>query len=222
MKNKLEKNISYVFKNKALLSLALTHSSLTEKGESVPDNERLEFLGDSVLGLIVSYYLYNKYPDKKEGDLSIIKNFIVKKEALSKLGRIFEIKKYLKVAKGLDINDSILENTVEAIIGAIFLDSDYYIVEKVVVSWIDKYFEKVINSKRSFKNPITRLKELSDKIYQKPPKYILLHEGRKNNELYFEMYISIMGLEARAKASTKKKAKELLALDILKQLRDKK
>ncbi len=211
----LEKKIDYKFKDKKKLELALTHSSLMKNGMPLPDNERLEFLGDSILGMIISNYIFNQFTEYSEGELSLLKSFLIKKDSLAYLGNKFELKQHLKVAKKLNINNAILENTIEAIIGAIFLDSDFYNTEKIIISWFQKYFYKELNSKKIFKDPITSLKELSDKLYQKQVEYNLLSEIQEKNSTTFEIEVVLGNLKAKGKGNSKKKAKEIACSKLL-------
>ena len=217
--NNLEKIIEYKFNNIEHLKLALTHSSLMKNGVPVENNERLEFLGDSILSATISTLLFNKHKKYKEGELTLLKNFLVKKDSLAYIGEKFELKKYLKAAKKLKINDAMLENTLEAIIGAIFLDSDFYICNKVVVSWFEKYFSDQLNSDRSFKDPITSLKEISDKLYKEPSKYKLISQKELDKQLIFEIEVSVGSLKAVASATSKKKAREIASAKLLKMIK---
>lgn len=128
----LEKSLGYTFKNKALLKEALTHSSysneLKSKKQSSPCNERLEFLGDSVLSVIVSEYLFAKFPNTPEGELSTMRAALVQSQALASYSRALGVGDFLYLGKGEEKNDgrgrqSTLENVFEAIVAAIYLDA---------------------------------------------------------------------------------------------------
>lgn len=129
---KLEKTIGYTFKNKSILLTALTHSSYAneQKAKKIvcQCNERLEFLGDSVLSLVVSEFIYNKYLDKPEGDLSKIRASVVCSRSLASLANSIELGSYLLLGKGEEetgrTNPKILENAFEALLAAIYLDSN--------------------------------------------------------------------------------------------------
>ena len=130
---KLEKTIGYTFKNKSILLTALTHSSYAneQKAKKIvcQCNERLEFLGDSVLSLVVSEFIYNKYLDKPEGDLSKIRASVVCSRSLASLANSVNLGSYLLLGKGEEetgrTNPKILENAFEALLAAIYLDSGH-------------------------------------------------------------------------------------------------
>ena len=127
----LEKAIGYTFKNKNIIMTALTHSSFANEQKarkvSCQCNERLEFLGDSVLSLVVSEYIYGKYIDKPEGDLTKIRASVVCSRSLSSLANEIKLGSYLLLGKGEEetgrTNPKILENAFEALLAAIYLDS---------------------------------------------------------------------------------------------------
>ena len=120
--------IDYEFKNKALLDLAFTHSSISKI-----NNERLEFLGDSVLNLVITKYLFENYPELDEGKMSRVRSNLVNQETLSSLSKNLELQKNIKLSAGEEKTNgrekkSILSNTFEALIGAIYLDSNLDVV----------------------------------------------------------------------------------------------
>ena len=136
---KLYEIIDYEFNNVSLIQTALTHSSYAnESKENIPFNERLEFLGDSVLGLIISDYLYNYYPDLSEGDLSKIRAAVVSEVSLAQKARELQSGSFLRLGKGevsLGGRDrsSVLADALESLIGAIYLDSSLYAAKTFVL-----------------------------------------------------------------------------------------
>lgn len=134
----LEKNIGYHFYSKNLLENALAHSSYAAETPSFQSNERLEFLGDAVLEMIVSEELYKIAPNLPEGKLSVVRSYIVREESLAKVAESLNLGKYLKFGVGEkkaggNRKPSILADGIEAVIGAIFLDSNYEKVKAVVL-----------------------------------------------------------------------------------------
>ena len=133
-----EEKIGYVFKNPAYLENALTHSSYAnEKG--CRDNERLEFLGDSVLSIIVSEYLYKALRDDSEGDLSKIRASLVCEHGLFELSKKIQLSKYIHLGKGEEhtggrTRPSVVSDAFEALLAAIFLDSDFVTAKKWLLS----------------------------------------------------------------------------------------
>jgi len=126
----LEKALQTAFKNKALLQTAITHRSyLNEHKKIEQSNERLEFLGDAVLELVVSQYLYSEYPDYSEGKLTNLRSKIVQTKTLASIAKKLQLPEFLLLSKGEkegggSNNDSLLADTLEAVIGAIFIDQD--------------------------------------------------------------------------------------------------
>ncbi len=184
----VEKQIKYTFKNKSLLKRALTHrSSVKDKKLS---NERLEFLGDAVLELVVTEFLINNYPTIDEGKLSKIRAASVNTQTLSNIARKLGLSKYIIVGKsekkeGIVNNDSILEDTFEAIVGAIYLDRglekarrfiEFHLVDTI----------KAIAEKGIIFDYKTHLQELTQKMFGCLPTYeIVKEEGQEHNKTFY-------------------------------------
>ena len=155
----IEKIIKYKFSDNSLAEAALTHTSFKNLKN---DNkfERLEFLGDRVLGLVISDLLYESYPDEDEGDLAKRFSVLVSGKTLSKICKDINIEKYIKVGSNIsfenDSNSSILSDTMESLIGAIFLDSNYKNAKKFISEKWNKY---VINYKKPPKDSKSILQE---------------------------------------------------------------
>ena len=142
--SKFEKKANISFKNKDLLKQAFTHRSYVNenKADSLAHNERMEFLGDAVLELVVTEYLYSKYPNATEGDLTSYRSALVNAITLSGVARSLDVNEYLLLSKGEAKDEGrarlyILANTIEAIIGAIFLDQGYEVAKDFIAK---KYF----------------------------------------------------------------------------------
>ena len=147
-----EKLIGYTFKNKELLVLALTHSSYTNESrrETYNSNERLEFLGDSVLSVVISKFLYTTQADMTEGNMSKIRALIVCESSLARVARKISLDKYLLLGKGEEVTggrkrDSILSDAFEALLGAIFLDSGIEQAELFILKVTKKIIIDVLN-----------------------------------------------------------------------------
>jgi ribonuclease-3 len=137
----LEKVLNYTFKDKNILREALTHKSYGAEHRRSRDNERLEFLGDSVLGLVVADYLYNQFAAKEEGVLSKIKSSIVSRHNLYFWGAGMDLGKYMllgqgEIATGGRGRGSIISNAVEAVIGAVYLDGGYEAARNFILKWL--------------------------------------------------------------------------------------
>lgn len=165
--------------NKAIFQTAFTHRSfLNESNDKMESNERLEFLGDSILSFIVSLYLYNLRPLDSEGDLTNLRSFIVKTESLAKAAIKLNIGQYLKLSKGEELsggrtNTQILANTFEALLGAIFLDQGLEKAREFVQAELIPLFEKEIQSGPP-KDAKSQLQELSQNQFKQSPKYKVL------------------------------------------------
>ncbi len=184
----VENQIKYTFKNKSLLKRALTHrSSVKDKKLS---NERLEFLGDAVLELVVTEFLINNYPTIDEGKLSKIRAASVNTQALSKIARKLNLSKYIIVGKsekkeGIVNNDSILEDTFEAIVGAIYLDRGLEKARKFIELHLVNTI-KTIAEKGIIFDYKTHLQELTQKMFGCLPTYeIVKEEGQEHNKTFY-------------------------------------
>ena len=140
---KLEEKIKYSFKNRALLEEALTHSSYANDHQLKINNERMEFLGDAVLSLVSAQFLYEKFPDLPEGDLSKIRSSLVCTRSLSDFAREIDLGKYLKLGRGEmktggSNRDSNLENAFEALIAAVYLDGGMEQAKKHILHFLDR------------------------------------------------------------------------------------
>jgi ribonuclease-3 len=210
----LEDKILYSFKNKNLLLTGLKHRSFISQNiqDRIDSNERLEFLGDSVLNFIVVKYLYKLYPDLDEGELSKMKSVIVSGENLSliaremNLGEHILLSEYEEKSGGRD-KSSILEDTFEAIIGAVYLDSGITKAEKVIKVLV------LENIKKAFENTLTRnykseLLELVQSNGLEPPTYEVVSEEGPEHEKVFTVNAIVDGKEISQGSSTSKKRAE--------------
>ena len=170
----LEKSINYEFKDKDLLKLALTHKSFDNKS----NNERLEYLGDSILNSSISKYLYLKFPNQREGLLTRMRSFIVKGETLTKKANELKLNQYIEISKGTaNLSDhrkfSILEGSIESIIGAVFLDSDWDNVDNFILELFANELS-IIEANQEFRDSKTELQELLQSKKLKLPMYVTI------------------------------------------------
>ena len=170
----LEKSINYEFKDIDLLKLALTHKSFDNKS----NNERLEYLGDSILNSSISKYLYLKFPNQREGLLTRMRSFIVKGETLTKKANELKLNQYIEISKGTaNLSDhrkfSILEGSIESIIGAVFLDSDWDNVDKFILELFANELS-IIEANQEFRDSKTELQELLQSKKLKLPIYLTI------------------------------------------------
>ncbi len=166
MMQELFDELGYKFQNDSLLYRALTH-----KSASTDNNERLEFLGDAVLNLYVSEKLFNSYPSINEGKLSLFKSNIVSRENLNLVAKKINLHLHVVIGKGEKLQgNSILGNSLEALIAAIFLDSDYECTLKVLDTLFKKDFLE-LEEDTELKDPKSSLQEYIQKKYKSLPHY---------------------------------------------------
>lgn len=215
-----EKNLGYCFQTKSLLKEALTHKS-AKKGAH---NERLEFLGDAVLDLIIGEFLYKKFPHSREGELSKMRASMVNEKAFAKVARHLEIGKFLYISNSEEQNngrqkDSILSNAFEAVMGAIYLENGLEIVRTLMHNLLDKVYPKIdLNS--LFYDHKTALQELTQAKFGETPEYIVLGSSGPDHNKEFLMCVRIQQKEyAKASGKSKKEAQQIcakIALELLK------
>ena len=184
----LENSIGYKFKNKKLLDEAITHKSIN----SDFNNERLEFLGDSVISLVVSEALHFEESSLDEGKLSIYRSRIVSRSSLSKAGLKIKLNKYLHAGSALknnqNLTETIIGNTLEALIGAIFLDSDFLKAKEITLSILDIDFSKLLLEEQ--KDSKTLLQEFLQSLDEDLPEYVTT-EKKQNGEIYFVSKVTL-------------------------------
>jgi ribonuclease III len=180
----LSNKLNYQFKNTALLELALTHRSA-----SSVNNERLEYLGDAVLGFVVAESLYQKYADASEGILTRQRASLVKKETLANLAKELDLGKFLYLGTGEMKSggwrrDSILSNTLEAVIGAIYLDSDFETCRNFICNLYTTLFEH-LSLEDTGKDSKTELQEyLQAKKLPLPAYKVIAEDGEAHNRVF--------------------------------------
>ncbi|MDI3311936.1 MAG: ribonuclease III [Thermoanaerobacterium sp.] len=217
----LEKNIGYTFNNKKLLKNALTHSSWANESKNfLSSNERLEFLGDSVLSIVISEYLYKNRSDLEEGYLSKYRAEIVCEPSLARCAREIEIGKYLNIGRGEEMTggrnrDSILADAMEALIAAIYLDSDLKTVSEVVLRLFDKIIKEVLSG-LIYRDYKTKLQEVTQKMGSERVTYKLIDEyGPDHNKMFvIEVFVGENRL-GKGKGRSKKEAEQYAAMEAL-------
>lgn len=219
-------NIIHVkFKEKSLLNRSLIHRSYVNESstDKIKDNERLEYLGDSVLGLIVNEYLFKRFEDYPEGDLAKIKSAVVSEATLAKVARDIDLGNYLLMGKGEELSggrdrSSILANSFEALIGAVYLDSGLRECRKFILSLLKKDIER-IDRMTYLRDPKTTLQEYVQKKYKERPVYEVVEERGPDHKKEFIVRLLIKGNEvSRGTGSSKRKAEMLAAEQILKKI----
>lgn len=215
--DKLEQILGYSFNNKHLLEQAITHTSIT--GNLAQNYERLEFLGDRVLGVSVAWLLYRMFPTEPEGSLSQRFMALVCKETVAEVVLEMGIDKYIR-AEGVDIqhNDNVLCDVGEAVIGAIFLDAG----SEMAIEFVQKHWSGLINTHtRPPKDAKTSLQEFAHgKGWQTPIYVEVKREGSEHNPQFFmKVYITEHG-EAVGQGHNKKIAEQYAAKKLLRELEE--
>jgi ribonuclease-3 len=215
---KLSQRIDYTFRDTSLIELALTHRSCGGK-----NNERLEFLGDSIVNLVIAEALFLKFPEAKEGKLSRLRARMVKGVTLAELARHFGLGDFLhlgtgEMKSGGHRRESILADTVEAIIGAIYLDSDMDTVKDKILQWYDSRLME-LSLDDPLKDPKTRLQEHLQGKQLPLPKYdVLSIEGSAHEQIFKikcvvkDIEKSIVGLGASRRIAEQEAAAQALKL----------
>lgn len=217
--NELQQNIGYQFKQEALLRQALTHSSYAhEKNlKELMDNERLEFLGDAVLEVVSSEFLFKNHPEMNEGQMTKLRASLVCEQSLATCARGLELGRYLLLGNGEDLTggrerDSILSDAWEALIGAMYLDGGFTSAKEFIL----KYVLTDIEHKKLFYDSKTMLQELIQNKYKKSLHYVLLsEEGPDHNKVFtVQAYMDDTPL-LTGKGRTKKAAEQNAAYQSL-------
>ena len=224
--NNLEKKLDYKFKNKNLLQEALTHPSFQKKSlkDKTANNQRLEFLGDSVLDLIVTEHLYRKLASFSEGKLTKIRSVMVSKDILAKWANHLSLGKYIILGKGEDLTGgrkklSILADCFEALLGAIYLDSGLQKAKKIISSFIIEEIELSMKGKHE-EDYKTFLQEFSQKKMKCLPEYYLIKEKGPDHKKIFCIEVRLKKIIYGAgTGENKKDAEQDAARDALKKLK---
>ena len=217
----LEKKINYTFHDKTLLELALTHPSHNEHDHDKPDNQRMEFLGDSILSAILTEALYLSFPDEDEGALSRKRAVFIRGISLANIGKDLGVDKFIKMSSSEltqhgNKRNSTLEDTIEAIIGSIFLDGGMDEAKKCVLRWFGDLSEKLLAEQLNY-NPKGQLQELlHERSITEKIKYFLFKEEGPPHQKNFQIDL-ILGKKTLGSGTgrTKKEAEEEAAKQAL-------
>ncbi len=218
----IEQKLGYQFRNRSLLALAFIHRSYINEHRDVNEhNERLEFLGDSILGLLISDYLYRNLPEVPEGELSALRSKLV--DAPSCVANIqkLNLEKYLLLGKGERMNDgrgreSILSDLFEALIGAIYLDGGLESAKRFIFENFGEEIDATLKS--PLQNSKAILQDFCQKKFQQMPKYQVLTETGPDHSKSFEVAVLIEDVQmGKGHGSSKKEAQQAAAQDALSQ-----
>lgn len=213
---RLQSRLNYEFSDIQLLDIATTHRSVSAR-----NNERSEFLGDSILGFVVADHLYHQFPTADEGQLSRLRASLVKKETLAIIGRDLSLGKFLRLGQGElrsggHSRDSILADAVEAIIAAIYLDADYPTARQFILDLYESQLKQVSLVKGQ-KDPKTRLQELLQSKQLNLPAYEVIEASGPQHKQQFVVscYVENLDLTTTGSGESKRKAEQDAAQKVL-------
>tara|TARA_B100001989_G_scaffold196415_1_gene145039 strand:+ start:156 stop:851 length:696 start_codon:yes stop_codon:yes gene_type:complete len=214
----LEEIIKYNFQDKNLFFKSLIHTSASK--EKISSMERFEFLGDRVLGLIISEELFNRYRNLKEGELSKKYSFLVQRSTCAIIAKKINLEDFITLGKSENINKqikkSILSNIMEALIGAIFLDSNYETTQKIVIRLWNEIFVS-LEKENNLLNPKSDLQEKILSMKKKLPVYNLISTQGEDHNPSFTISVSVDGFKpVKAVGNSKQDAEKKAAEKMLK------
>ena len=219
----LERKLGYSFKNRDLLRRALIHRSFAFEKETGENYEVLEFLGDAVIGLIVSEELIKRFPDKSEGELSQIRAFLVSEPSLSKLARTINLGDFLYLGKGEKRTggkekDSILCDVFESVFGALYLDAGFEKARKVFKEkFLNKLWE-ILEKAVTYKDFKSYLQEITQREYKLLPQYRVVKAEGPEHDKTFTVECTVNQLKTYGVGKSKKAAEQEAAKEMLKAL----
>ena len=220
--------MNYEFKDKDLLALSFVHRSfVNEHRDTVKEhNERLEFLGDTVLSILIAEYLYREYPDKLEGEMSRLRSRLVEASACIAYAQKLDIEEYVLLSKGERMNggrgrESILADLFEAVIGAIYLDGG---IDASKDFLFDNFFDEIKDMiAEPAHNWKAELQDFVQKRFQQTPKYEVFRERGPDHNKIFEVFVVVNNKKiAAGEGGSKKEAQQAAAsaaLDKIKQMK---
>ncbi|AWK13818.1 ribonuclease III [Candidatus Fukatsuia symbiotica] len=210
--DRLQHKLGYTFQQQALLLQALTHRSADSE-----HNERLEFLGDSILNFVIANALYQRFPLVDEGDMSRMRATLVRGGTLAEMAREFHLGECLRLGPGELKSggfrrESILADTVEAIIGGIFLDSDIQKVGQLVLTWYAERLAEISPGEKQ-KDPKTRLQEYLQRLHRSLPSYLITQVSGEAHDQKFTIHCHVSGLSEPVvgSGSSRRKAEQAAA-----------
>ena len=213
----LEKNLDYTFNNKKILEHALRHSSFVNElpDEDIQDNERLEFLGDSVLSLVISHLLMERFPKLDEGDLSKIRSNLVNEFQLAEIAKKINLGEFIRLGKGEmqsggHKKNSILSDAVEALLAAVYLDGGFNKIFEVIHLHFSGFFDELAfpEKNQDFKSRIQEIVQASIKLQ---PIYSIINETGPDHDKTFEVELVVGDIKTRGTGKNKKTAEQAAA-----------
>ena len=223
----LQSSLAYRFRNSNLLEEALTHKSCVNERKSAAfsHNERLEFLGDSVLSLLISERLTHLLPNAQEGTLAKLKARLISEKVLSEIARSLSLGRFLRLGRGEERSkgrdkDSLLADALEAVIAAVYLDGGLNHARRLVESLFDQEFSLVATQRHrpGADDYKTQFQEWCQKRYDGLPQYAIVGESGPDHDKRFDVELTVQGkIVGRGSGRTKKEAEQSAAQEALKQ-----
>ncbi len=212
--DKFAKQVGVVFKDKNLLQLAFTHRSFVNENRDIKEhNERLEFLGDAVLELVTTQYLFTKYKDMPEGEMTAVRAALVNTQSISMAAKELGMNDYLLLSKG-EASDTgrarqyILANTFEAFVGALYLDQGYAVVERFITESLFNKVEDIVNNKL-WQDSKSKLQELAQEHLSITPSYKSIGEKGPDHNKIFTVAVCFDDVEiAQGSGKSKQEAQQ--------------
>lgn len=215
----LQERIGYYFRDISLLELAMTHESYANEHEAdCGDNERLEFLGDSVLGMVVCLYLYNRHPKASEGSMAQVKGFVASTAFLAEKARVLHLGDFLRMGNGERASNggnksNVLADAMEALIGAIYLDGGFERAQSFICSILQNAMDNMEGSRRDYKS---LFQEVVQKHFHILPTYKVVEESGPAHDKYFVIELVFNGcVLGRGEGKTKQTAGQGAAKEAL-------
>jgi ribonuclease-3 len=214
MNHELSRKLGYQFNNAQLLTIALTHRSSSDE-----NNERMEFFGDAVVNLVIAEALFHQFPNAQEGDLSRWRATLINRETLGNIGRQFELGRYMhlgmgELKSGGHDRTSIISCTMEAIIGAIYLDSDYSVTRDCILRWYQPLLTS-LTSASNLKDPKTQLQEYLQAQHLPLPVYEVESIEGESHQQIFVVSCTVKDIKIVAKGTSRRRAEQQAAENIL-------
>lgn len=219
-KQVIECVIGHSFKDETLLQRALSHSSAVDQRSQ--SNERLEFLGDAVLGFVVCHETFDRFPEFEEGEMTKVKSAVVSRKTCAEIAEELDLKRFLQVGKGMstvaELPSSVTGAAFEAIIGAIYLDAGLAAAKKFILITVTKYIDAAAASTHQ-DNYKSVLQQVAQKKSGNAPTYVVLDEKGPDHEKCFEIGVDLDGMQfPPCWGNSKKQAEQLAALSALVEL----
>jgi ribonuclease-3 len=222
----LERILDYRFRDRALLIASLVHRSYyagTETNTALTSNERMEFLGDSVLSLVVNDYLYQHYPERSEGELTKMKSVVVSKQVLAHLAKKIDLGSFVLVSDnaqkaGVSTMHSVLSDTLEAVFGAVFIDGGFEASRKVILKVLPENLGDVVYQADAI-NYKSLLQEYIQALHKVPPRYRVHSTTGPDHDKQFSVEVVVKGnILGQGNGKTKKHAEQEAAREAYRRL----